>query len=186
MFGGAWIPQGNLSVLGSHPTLGVLVGGAFKRYTVHVVFDVAFMGLPDSIRMRENDSVFYTDYFHRIYAGLEGGYNIVNGLRHRLSVLGGVGYEGLTFVPADPEVEASTEVSRGAFNMNAGIGYRFFYDNNSYLELQGRYNFEAFKNPGGTNISGNPISVRLIWGFSELDTYNKSELRAYDYLMKYD
>ena len=184
LFAGAWLPQ--QKSLGNHPMLGALVGGGFKRYTVHIAFSAAFMALPDSIKIREQDSVFYNDYFHGIYFGVEGGYNLIHTRRNRLALLAGIAYEGLTFLPADPEVESSTEVARRTLNLNSGIGYRFFYDNNSYLELQGRYNFANFKNPGGTNISTNPITIRLIWGFSEVDAYKKPEMGAYDYLMQYE
>lgn len=56
--------------------------------------------------------------------------------------------------------------SLNSLNLNLGIGFRNYFQNRTYWGFEARYNFVNFKNTGGTDLTGNTISIRLNLGLS--------------------
>jgi len=77
----------------------------------------------------------------------------------------------------NPDNDKSHLIS--SLNTNFGLGYRYFYKNGEYIGLQGKYNIVNFSNPGGTNFSGNTLTISLIVGgfFNEKKSNALNQLR---------
>ncbi|NUO81616.1 hypothetical protein HUU05_16215 [candidate division KSB1 bacterium] len=94
-------------------------------------------------------------------------------------MLAGLGWDGFDAIESDKNRKAK---SINSLNVNLGLGYRQFFKPYSthYLSLEGRYNFVNYATHGGSDLSGNTITLRLIYG--QLGNARKNNrLRTFDY-----
>lgn len=170
---GVWTPQGNLSILGSHPSVGIYMGGCSKRLMYDLVFDVRFGNSANKYTTVKDDSLRQSNNFTSYYVGLDWGYAVLRSRKHELALLAGIGYDGITVVENTANSnDASNGKNLNSFNLNAGIGYKFFIrhiknDNisrYSYVGLQAKYNLINYQNTGGTDLTGNSFTFGIIYG----------------------
>jgi hypothetical protein len=90
--------------------------------------------------------------------------------KSEIDVVGGIGYDGFEAISEDVDAGIGSK-SINSLNINIGAGYRYYYKKNSgqYVCLQPRINAVNYANKGGSDLSGNTLSIRLIWGFSSND-----------------
>lgn len=162
IFGGAWMPQDNLSQLGTHPEIGLTAGGYTNR--MHYDFSVGFrfVDAPNDYRVRDDDSIFVSDHFTSLYVGFEPSYSLFRNLKHELDLGGGIAYDGINFVPQRDLDENETR-TLGSLNLSVALGYSFFIKA-SYLRLEGRYHFLNYSNRINQDFHGDAVSLRLTWG----------------------
>jgi len=80
--------------------------------------------------------------------------------------VGGIGYDGFEAISENVDAGVASK-SINSLNINLGAGYRYYYKGDGrYLSLQPRINTVNYANKRGSDLSGNTISIRLIWGFS--------------------
>ena len=112
------------------------------------------------------DSLFRTRHFFGGYVGAEIGYELLRNKNSELDLIGGIGYDGFDAVKTDEDAGIKS-VSVGSLNLNGGLGSRYYYKpQGNYVGVQLRFNALNYSNRGGTNLSGDAFSLRLIWGFS--------------------
>lgn len=163
--GGVWIPQGPIEVLGTKAELGGQAGLRTGRFGADASLLFRFIDTDKPWSASHNGRLYETKYFHSIYIGLEPNFTVYSGLGSRLELFAGGGWDGLLGLTADVIDEEYGDY-QNSYNINFGLTQRFFYGTrrNWYLGVQARYNIVDYDTDGGTDISGNTISVNLIWG----------------------
>lgn len=182
LYSGIWIPYGNASLLGNHPILGVQFGISAKKMTYNLSFDLKFIKSKNEYAVLRNGNMDTTTNFSGLYIGADLEREIFTFGKNKISLLGGIGYDGFDAVKVDTEDnDPDNDVSHmiSSLNTNFGLGYRHFFAHKTYVGLQGKYNIVNYSNQGGTNFSGNCLTISLSVGgfFNEKKSYYLKELR---------
>lgn len=182
IFSGVWIPQGNLSRLGLHPSIGFSIGFKKKRFTYDFAFDFRFLESANTYQVKYEGKVIDTKQHFSLYMGINTRYDIIRKNRHRIYVGTGLGIDMMSVIDSDMGYDNSgrTLVSPHIY---AGLGYRYSLLNRSYVALQSQYGLLFYTNNGGSSLSGNSIGITLIYG--GFDNYTKEtalkNLRKFSY-----
>lgn len=164
-FAGAWIPTDNLSMLGTHPEMGFLMGLQFDRFIVDFTFAIKFVKAAEEYRFVKGDSTYTTDNFFGVTLGGDFGYRLVKTPKSEIQLIGGIAYDNFTVVPYDDETEAKS-ITADALNLNLGFNYRYYFQGDMYLGLRMRYNALNYNSHGGSDLSGDAVSVGLAFGWA--------------------
>lgn len=187
IMGGIWIPSGNASLLGIHPTLGGQVGIKKNRFTYNLTMAFKFLSSKEYYLTEYDGSLKSTNNFFGAYAGGDVSYEFLYLGKHPLYLNSGIAFDGFDAVESDNNGNNNNNKSGKtieSFNFNVGMGYRFMFRSRSYLAVQANYNFVNYQNSGGTDLSGNIITTGIIWGnFS--NTVKNSELKNLRYNKRY-
>jgi hypothetical protein len=182
LFTGIWIPFGNASLLGNHPLLGFQVGAHKQKMTYNMTLAFRLFKSKNEYTILRDGNIEETDRFIGGYIGFDIEREIFKFRKNEFDILAGVGYDGFQSVlvnTEDDDPDNDIGHSINSVNTNFGLGYRHFGKNRSYIGLQGKYNFVNYVNTGGTNLSGDNITISLIYGgFSNSKKdYELNELR---------
>ena len=158
---GAWIPTGDLAILGTHPNIGVIWGIRHKVHEFNVVLDFRFLKSKDPYVVSRAGTLYEMDNYFGGYLGLDYIYYLAVGKSNDFGILAGLGYDGFTLdhdkVPAPPY-----EV--GSFNFNLGIRFNWYTKGHTYFSFQPKYNIINYANTGGTSFDGHAITLQLFVG----------------------
>jgi len=179
LFSGYWTPQGENRILGNHPVLGAQFGIKRKGFLYGLVAQFGFLNTSRPYAVRYEGEIVETKHYFGGFLGFEGGKELWRKHRHEFDVLAGLGWDGFDAIESDKNRKAK---SINSLNVNLGLGYRQFFKPYSthYLSLEGRYNFVNYATHGGSDLSGNTITLRLIYG--QLGNARKNNrLRTFDY-----
>lgn len=182
IYSGAWIPNGNISIVGNHPIIGFQGGMKNKKgIMLDVALEFKFGKSPNTYFVEKNDSLYSTTHFFGGFFGAELGYELINYKSHELDILGGLGWDGFDAL----EIGKTNDPNRitksiNALNLNLGIGYRKYLKNKSYIGIETRYNFINYQNKNGTDLSGNTLTIRLKYGMSR-NLYRDKNLMQLDH-----
>ncbi len=178
---GVWKPFGNSGRLGVHPELGFSAGVQLNRWLMDITMLLRFIKTPLTYDVLHDGNLLSTDYFLGGYVGGDVGYQLLKFKNSRYYLLGGVGWDGFDALEPDPEVDNEPSKTLGSLNLNLGMGTKWHYKGDrNYLGIEARYNFVNYNNPGGTDLSGNTMSIRLLFGV--LGNYQKDyQLRRLRY-----
>jgi len=179
---GIWIPFDYASLLGIHPLIGFQGGIRFKKMTYNLALSFKFGKSKNEYEILVDGNLRTTDEFFGGYIAADIEREILKFRKHEFDLLGGVGYDSFDAIHVNTEDDnPENDVSHliGSANINFGLGYRYYMKYKRYIGIQGKYNFVNYNNPGGTPLSGNTVTVSLIFGrFSNLrKDYYLNELR---------
>jgi len=187
---GAWVPTGNLSVLGVHPILGVLGGRRWDKLTIDIEGTIKFANAPKKYIVQVDNTLYPTNYFLGIYMGMDASYQLFRNPKKELSITGGIAYESFEALPGNNNQNNNNNAITKTIispNGNIGIEYKLFTGKmqtstelDYYLSLQVRYHLLQFVNNGGTNLNGNAWTLGLIFGY-----YSHKTHRIYNRPLKY-
>ncbi len=112
-----------------------------------------------------NDRLYSSGHFLGFYLGVDPNIAIYSSDAGKLEVFAGLGWDGIEALSTNDTEDEKPEYLN-SFNLNVGFTQRFFYGNrhNSYFAIQMRYNIVDYYTHGGTDLSGNTISINLLWG----------------------
>jgi hypothetical protein len=178
---GAWIPFDNLKMVGSHPFLGVRGGIKYKKYIIDATMGFKFGKSPNVYQVYENDSLWNTNHFFGGYLGLDLGYELFRIKKSSFDLIGGIAFDGFDVLDNNQQ-QSNSDISKSinALNLNIGLGYKFYLNEWSYLGLDVKYNFVNYKNPRGTDLGGNALTINLIYGFCA-NKYNINKIEQLGY-----
>jgi hypothetical protein len=179
---GIWIPQGNAALLGNHPLLGIQGGIRHNKMMYDLTLALKFVHSKNEYFYMKDGITDSTDYFLGGYIGLDLERVLLKMKRSEFSVLAGVGYDGFETMKINTEDDNPDNDeghSVNSINTNFGLGYRYYLKSNLYLALQGKYNILNYYNQGGTNMSGDCITISFLVGGFEYQgkAYRLKELR---------
>jgi len=168
-----WIPTQGASILGHHPGLGLQVGLKKSKFMVDLSLIIRFVSTPNYYKVYSQNTVMTTRHFLGGYIGIDIGREMWRRGKSELDVVGGIGYDGFEAIKEDVDAGINSK-SINSLNINIGVGYRYYYKKSGpYVSLQPRLNTVNYANKGGSDLSGNTVSIRLIWGFSSNDARDR-------------
>lgn len=172
---GVWVPTGDIELLGSHPMLGFQLGGKYKRFNVDITLYMKFLRAKNSYyatRTKSDSSVVYTDNFFGAYIGLDFSYDILKWKNNDIQFLGGIGWDGFDAIDEDKSNDFDAEMV-SSYNLNIGLGHRFYLSSSLYIGLQAKYNFVDYRLNRVIDFTGNPVTITfIIGGLSINNTYD--------------
>ena len=174
LFTGYWLPQGKNKILGNHPQLGFTAGFKFQKLLFDFTMAVRFLDSKEPYMFEYQGNLKSTNKFQASYMGVELGYELFRSNHFEFDILGGLAWDALIPVSEDK----NQPVKRiEAFNSNVALGIRYYFNQYSskYLGFQLRNNFVHYKTEIGSDLSGDVVSLRLIFGFA--NDKHKQEIR---------
>ena len=182
---GIWIPTGNLTLLGNHPILGFQMGMRKKKMTYNITMAFKFLKSENDYFILKNGEIDTTNHFFGGYVGVDLDREIYKNKKSQFDLLAGIAYDGFDAIKTntnDDNTDNDKSHSINSLNLNIGFGYKYFIKRDWYISLQGKYNFVNYKNNGGTDFSGNSITVTILTGgfMNNLKSSNLNALKYYD------
>ncbi|MCF8233779.1 MAG: hypothetical protein K9G67_03100 [Bacteroidales bacterium] len=181
---GMWAPTSSLNTLGIHPRTSFGMGYYSPNTTVMLDFGVAFLNSANYYNVMYKDSLYRTKRFSGLYLGITAEQKIIGSSRSKLNLLGGFGYEGIGTIKIYDEqcdCDGLDDIHYlNTINLNLGVGAQIYLSDYMNLFLRSKYNFLFFNNEGGTDLSGNTITVSIGAMFTGY-SYERNRLRALDY-----
>lgn len=159
---GLWSPRGASSTLGNKLAFGGQLGIHKDRYIGQISLFLRALKSANVYEVRHDGVLTPTDHFFGAYFGAEAGIEAIRIRRFELDLHGGLGYDGWESIK-----EGSDPNGISSLNINIGGTMRMFYnkERTRYLGIQGRYNIVKYGTGGGTDLSGNTVSVHLVLGY---------------------
>lgn len=173
---GLWVPTGDLSLLGVHPEIGFMLGAKCKKMSYDITMAFKFLDAKESYIASYDGGEHVTDHFFGGYIGADIGRDIYSYKRGELRLLAGIAFDGFDVVQSDEESDIEG-VSSSTYNINMGLGYRYYLSNRFYLGLRTKYNIVDYSRGGVVDMSGNTISIQLTVGW--LGNFSKYENLSY-------
>jgi hypothetical protein len=165
LIGEWWIPTQGARILGQHPGLGFQLGMKRKKFLLDLTCIFRFLNAPNTYKVYSQNTVMSTHHFFGGYIGIDVGREMWRKGKSELDLVGGIGYDGFAAIQQDVDNGIDGK-SINSLNINLGVGYRYYYKKSSYISLQPRINSVNYANKAGSDLSGNTISIRFIWGVS--------------------
>lgn len=163
---GTWIPQGNLEIVGVHPFFGFRGGINYKRLMADATIGFKFGKSPNAYQVYKNGSIWDTEHFFGGYIGLDVGFEIFRIKNRSFSFIGGAAFDGFDALRVDdPNSDTDIIKTLNTLNLNIGVGYKYHIDQWNYIGLDFKYNMVNYKNDMGTDLSGNALTINLLYGF---------------------
>lgn len=165
---GIWVPVGNLSVMKNSSYAGFTVGHRANKFMIDFDLTGRFGNKTHGNNFIKNNDTLYSGFLNSGgYIGVDMGYQILRKNNNEFDILFGSGLD-LSSV----EIENSIRDTYKSPNINAGIGYKLIIrhqafmnlDKYSYLSFQAKFNYLGYKNPGGTDYSGNAFTFGVVYG----------------------
>lgn len=164
--GGFWRPTGNVAFVGDKPMAGLMGGVRWPRWLMRISLEWR-IGRSDEPYLVNKDNILgRSNRFDATLIGAEFGRILLATERTNLDLFVGVG--GDVVKPFKDE-----EIFLGTFNLNVGLGYRYFLGRNGsgILGLDVRHEWIGERNENTKSMSGGAWSIRLSLGFA----YNKGD-----------
>ncbi len=162
---GAWVPTGELDLLGVKPEIGIQGGIRFRHFGGDLTWLFRFIDSRESYIVGYGDSLYTTDKYFDMYLGLDPVFRLYTGWSASVELVGGIGYEGIMSLPSD-EIDGDAAHYISSLNLNGGFTTRLFYGqkHTKYFGLQTRVSYLDFATDGGSDLSGAAVSINLVWG----------------------
>ncbi|MCL3780612.1 hypothetical protein EMN47_09470 [Prolixibacteraceae bacterium JC049] len=157
---GIWIPSSKLSVLGTHPTLGINMGVSNRKLQVYFTAELRTGDSKEDYRVVNEDLTVNTRDYLGGYVGFQGSYPLIENNQHKLRALLSLGWESIHTSSSETEMDAFAK-SIKSFAPGIGLSYRFASFKQLQLASSIRYDFLNFKNSGGTALNGNALTISL-------------------------
>lgn len=163
-FIGYYHPFGKLAVFGPHASMGGIIGTRLYKHTFDFVIDIRFGSSKNEYEFMYNGNLLKDDKWTSVYLGGEYTYDFLITNKVRLGVSPGVAYNGITAVTADDNNDNEPKILP-ALDLSGGLSFKYtFGKRGGYVGLQTRYHWVDHRNPGGTELTGGYLSMRLVIG----------------------
>lgn len=179
-FIGYYNPFGKLEVFGPHVSIGAIIGTRLYKHNVDLVMDVRFGPSKNEYEFVYKGDLLKDNKWTSFYLGGEYTYDFISTKNIRLGISPGVAYNGITAVFGDEDRDRDPKILP-ALDLNGGLSFKYIFGKRGgYVGLQTRYHWVDHRNPGGTELTGGYLSMRLVIGsvFSHERDYR---LRMLDY-----
>jgi hypothetical protein len=162
--GGVYVPYGNISLFGTRPTVGLVMGGKHLRHNIDLIMDIRVGPSEEDYTFVYQGDVITDDTWTGIYFGAEYTFDFINTKTFDVGISPGIGYESITALSTDEDSDDDGKFLE-SFNYNVGLVVKYKYGKRgAYVGLQVRYNWADYENFGGTPLNGEYLNVRLTLG----------------------
>ncbi|HTJ13252.1 MAG TPA: hypothetical protein VL547_14550 [Dinghuibacter sp.] len=167
---GWWLPTGNLAgTLGSHPSIGIYVGGRNYRNEYDIVWAFRLPG--NSVKpytFSRNDTSYTSTYYDGGYIGLDYTRYLIHRKRYEFGVVSAIAYDYFSIangLGSNDEGERHWgSFNEGSFDFNNGVRFKYFLRPKLNIGLAVKYHIINYDNHGGTDMGGNAFTVDLSVG----------------------
>ena len=170
---GSWRPQGDAELLGEHPEIGITLGGEGPHFRINATINYRFLSAENEFTVDSLGEPVQTDKFNSWLFGVDGGFKVIDNNFMSTDIFLGLGYDVIFSITeaGDPN-EYQTH---GSWAASFGVRQRFFVKKRTgfYVGLQARYSVVGYDNPGGTDLSGETVTLSLITGWSIHETLDQ-------------
>ncbi len=162
---GMQLLRGPLEALGDHPLLGFSIGAVSRRWIVEMPLQFAFGNTRRDYVVLYDGNPTQTRYYQTVHVGLRADYAFFQTRHLEFSVNAGGGYESLTAIK-DPTPRNGVNDAKifPTLNLNAGFTVRHYVNDDWFVGLTGSYNRLSYRNPSGTDLTGNTLTVGVVFG----------------------
>jgi len=166
---GWWSPMGKLRTMGHHPQAGFITGATTADFLFGFQMKIGFLNTPVHYEAVVDGELFETRNFTQLFLGIHGGINVFSDPVNAFYITGGAGYEGIDPLKYAHWQEESTDVSNmiNSLNLNTGLTYKRIINEQRFFSVILRYNFLDYRNRGGSDLSGNAVTVGFAYGIHE-------------------
>ena len=179
---GMWVPTGAASILGIHPEVGFQVGGRiYDRFMIDFTMLFRFLKSKDTYYAMRKDGIFeQTKNFFGGYIGLDLGYILFKKKKHELDALAGVGFDGFDCLDENKDMDLESR-SIFSYNVNVGLGYKYFFREGGYVGLNAKYNIVDYKRSNVIDFTGNTVTLDFLIGGLSFNQNRKGLKNWIDY-----
>jgi hypothetical protein len=167
LIAGIWRPTGSLRILGTHPSLGVQIGGRGKSNEFDFTMQFRFVNAPGKYYISRKDSLYAFSHFFGGYIGIDYSHYFLRSGNFEFGTTGGVGFDGFDFIDPEENDHSSDYLkpfSINSLNLNAGARLNYFFNPRFFIALVAKYNYISYNNKNGSSLSGHPFSIDFIIG----------------------
>jgi hypothetical protein len=178
---GIWMPQQAASALGNKAEAGFKIGWRGDRWGAEGTLIFRFLEAKREYVVRQDDKEDRGRSFFGGYVGADLAYEAFRSEVHAVSLIGGIGLDGFGHGSSKDDDTSTGGVN--SLNLNIGAEYRLACNRTRtrYVGLQGRYNVVNYATGGGTDLSGNTVSLELVYGgLSNAASSRLDRLKYYD------
>ena len=164
---GAWLPSGNLKILGAHPSLGFQIGGRGKSNEIDLTLQFRFVNTPHKYFVFRSDSLYALNHFFGGYIGADYSHYFYHSTNFEAGLMAGMGYDGFDIYDPPKKDDNKSYLkpySIGSLNLNAGLRANYFFNPRLFIGVAAKYNGISYSNRKGSSLSGHPVSIDLIIG----------------------
>lgn len=167
---GSWQPQGDNRLLGNHPEIGLYVGWENHPWRIDGVMDYRFMEADNDYTVDSLGVPVATDEFNSWLFGIDIGFKLYDTKVMSTDLFAGIGYDYILSIKEDGDPPSRKALGSPA--MSVGLRHRFFTGQRSgtYLGAMVRYSMVEYGNRGGTDLSGNTLTLSMTFGWSIHET----------------
>lgn len=161
--GGSWIPAGANGILGNKAEVGLGIGGQSGRREIGIAVGIRFLKAAEPYEVKYGNELRTTQDYLGGYIGALCSYDVIRAGRFGTNLLVMLAFEGLDAIDGGDKEDSKSINSLG---ISFSVTERIYYDKflSGYLGLQVRYTIVDYDSGGGSDLSGNTISVNLVWG----------------------
>lgn len=169
---GFWRPLGANGVLGNKPELGFSAGAKWGRRQYDITLLFRFTSAKERYAYRDGNRLDTTNHFFGGYIGLDLGYELFTIGKQQFEIVGGAGYDGFDTRNSNDDQKGH---SIGSLNLNIGFRHKLYVSryHDYYIGFHGRYNLVKYGTDGGSDLSGNTLSIQLIFGRVSSTTFRQ-------------
>jgi len=155
---------GKNALLGGKVPLGLIGGLKLYKNYFNILLDFKAGKPKENYDVMYNDSLVTADTYQGMYFGLEYTRDIItlNNIIYQGSIGYGVGW--ITAIQGEDKYGSDSKYIT-SYNLNFGLGVKYNINLYHYIALQGVYNHLAYENKGGTDLGGDAITIKLIYGW---------------------
>jgi hypothetical protein len=167
---GNWNPQGENRLFGHHPDVGVQLGWEGRKFRADGTISYRFQSSDNPYTVDSLGNWVATTKFNSWLFGVDCGLKIFDTRTLSTDIFGGFAYDVVYSVTkATDPVE---HVSHGSAGASIGLRQRIFVNARTgmYIGAMIRYSVVDYSNSGGTDISGNTVTVSAVIGWSVNET----------------
>ena len=157
---GNWRPQGANKILGNHPELGFQLGAENQSWRTDMVLNWRLGKAANQYEVDSLGSRVSTRDFSSLLIGVDVGRKLIDHWWCSTDIFVGLGYDFISSI----EEKDQEPVIIGSINGSVGLRQRIFFDRSYGYYLGGsvRYSLIDYGNPGGSDMSGNSLTVSLM------------------------
>lgn len=155
---------GNISLFGTRPNFGMAFGVKKMKHNIDLVLDFRAGPSKEEYTFMYMGDLTTSDTWTGMYVGAEYTFDFFNSGKLNIGISPGLGYDRITAVNSEEDDDIDPKFL-SSFNRNIGLVFKYRYgQKGGYLGLHFRYNWADYGNPGGTQLDGNYLNIRLTWG----------------------
>jgi hypothetical protein len=164
--GGIWQPTGNLKSVGASPEFGISYGVLVNNFFLNGFGSLSLGNSTHTFMVKHLNSSLESAYTRGWGMGFEMGYEVIKTRNASIVTTAGYALRGFKSRFLDEQDSRGLPGAFGSASAHLGLNIRRNFLVDGHIGLQMRYNFVNFENIGGTDLSGNLITMGLIVGLN--------------------